>query len=231
MENKNLGNGYEIKYVMDSFNNTLAELVINGLPQCVSFTDNRKYLLYDKYSYYYDTPCIIDKIKSTLVLGGGAFTYPKYYISKYIDKYMDVVELNETLIKEAYKAFYLNDLYQDYDPERKRLNIINDDCINYIFFKCNKKYDYIFFDAYIGYNIVPNIYENETIQRLKSLLNENGYLAINYVIQDENKHIELVKVLKQYFKYIIEYGIEEDKRFRYILMSDKKIKNEDVISR
>ena len=64
MENKNLGNGYEIKYVMDSFNNTLAELVINGLPQCVSFTDNRKYLLYDKYSYYYDTPCIIDKIKS-----------------------------------------------------------------------------------------------------------------------------------------------------------------------
>ncbi len=228
MENKDLGNGYEIKYVKDTFGNTLVELVIMGLPQCISFTDNRKYMLYDKYSYYYDTPCVIDRINSTLVLGGGAFTYPKYYISKYPEKTMDVIELNEDLIKYAHNYFYLNDLYNAFDKERKRLNIYNDDCIHYINMT-NKKYDYIFFDAYIGYNIDPHIYEEETIVKLKSLLNENGYLAINYVAQDANLYIKLNRLLRHHFNYIQEYGIQEDQRFKYILASDKEIKSEEVI--
>jgi spermidine synthase len=230
MENINLGNGYEIKYIKDAYNNDLAELVINGMPQCVCFTDNRKYLFYDKYSYLYDTPCNISNIKSTLVLGGGSFTYPKYYIAKYSDKTMDVVELNADLIKAAHTYFYLNDLYNDFDKERQRLKIYNDDCIHFIN-NIDKKYDYIFFDAYIGYNIVPAIYDENTILKLKSLLNENGYLAINYVAQDPNAYLQIQRVLRHHFKCIKEYAIQEDLKFRYILVSDVEIKSEEVISR
>ena len=229
MENKKLNNGYEIKYIADMYNNVIVSLEINGTVQCISFTDNRKYILYDKYSYYYDTPNVIDdSIQSTLVLGGGTMSYPKYYISKYKDKYMDVVEINKELIDASYTYFYLNDLYNDFDPERKRLSIINDDCIHYINFT-NKKYDYIFFDAYIGYDIVPAIYEYSTIQTIKSKLNSNGYLGINYVVTDINKYNQIKDVLTHNFDYYKEYSIEEAPNFKYILVSDKEIKSEDVI--
>lgn len=228
MENKNLSNGYTINYITDSYNNVLVSLVINGTTQSISFTDNRKYVLYDQYSYYYDIPNNIDDIYNTLVLGGGTMSYPKYYISKYKNKYMDVVEINKELIDASYTYFYLNDLYHDFDPNKERLNIINDDCIHYIN-NTNKKYDYIFFDAYIGYEIVPSIYEYSTIQKLKSILNEKGYLGINYVINDINKYNQLKDVLLHNFDYYKEYTIKEAPNFRYILVSDKEIKSEDVI--
>ena len=228
MENIKLNNGYEINYTSDLYNNVLVSLVINGTTQSISFTDNRKYILYDQYSYYYDTPNIIDNINTTLVLGGGTMSYPKYYISKYKNKYMDVIEINPELINASYTYFYLNDLYNDFDPERKRLSIINDDCIHYINFT-NKKYDYIFFDAYMGYDIVPSIYEYETIKTIKSKLNENGYLGINYVITDINKYNQLKDVLIHNFDYYKEYSLKESPSFKYILVSDKEIKSEDII--
>ena len=70
----------------------------------------------------------------------------------------------------------------------------------------NKKYDYIFFDAYMGHDIVPAIYEYSTIQRLKSILNENGYLGINYVIPNQDMYNKLMDVLTHNFDYIKEYG-------------------------
>ena len=230
MENIKLNNGYEINYTSDLYNNVLVSLVINGTTQSISFTDNRKYILYDQYSYYYDTPNIIDNINTTLILGGGTMSYPKYYISKYKNKYMDVIEINPELINASYTYFYLNDLYNDFDKERKRLKIYNDDCIHFIN-NIDKKYDYIFFDAYIGYNIVPAIYDENTILKLKSLLNENGYLAINYVAQDPNAYLQIQRVLRHHFKCIKEYAIQEDLKFRYILVSDVEIKSEEVISR
>ena len=224
MENKKLNNGYEINYINDSYNNTLVALNINGTTQSISFTDNRKYLLYDQYSFFYDTPNLIDDINTTLVLGGGT----KYYISKYSKKYMDVIEISLDLINASYSYFYLNDLYNQFDPERKRLSIINDDCIHYINFT-NKKYDYIFFDAYIGHDIVPAIYEYTTIRKIKSLLNPNGYLGINYVVNNETKYIQIKDALMNNFEYYKEYSIPEAPNFKYILVSDKEIKSEDVI--
>ena len=230
MENKKLTNGYEINYIKDSYNNELVALIINGTTQCISFTDNRKFLLYDQYSFFYDTPNIIDNssIYNTLVLGGGTMSYPKYYISKYNNKYMDVIEISNDLINASYTYFYLNDLYTQFDPERRRLSIINDDCIHYIDFT-NKKYDYIFFDAYLGYDILPAIYEYATIRKIKSKLNPNGYLGINYVVTNENKYIQLKDALMNNFDYYKEYSLPNAPEYKYILVSDKEIKSEDVI--
>ena len=228
MESIQLNDNYEIVFFNDSYNNELVSLKINDTTQSISFTDNRKFILYDEYSYNYDIPCKIDNINTTLVLGGGTMSYPKYYISKYNNKYMDVIEINLDLINASYRYFYLNDLYTQCDPERKRLNIINDECIHFINFT-NKKYDYIFFDAYMEHDIVPAIYEYSTIQRLKSLLNENGYLGINYVIPNQDMYNKLMDVLTHNFEYIKEYGVVGNDKFKYILVSDKEIKSEDVI--
>jgi len=228
MENIKLNNGYEIVFFKDSYNNNLISLKLNDTTQSVSFMDNRKFILYDQYSYNYNIPCEIDNINTTLVLGGGTMSYPKYYISKYNKKSMDVIELNLDLINASYRYFYLNDLYTQFDPNRKRLNIINDDCIHYINFT-NKKYDYILFDAYTGYDIVPAIYEYKTIQRIKAILNENGYLGINYYISNQENYNKITDVLTHNFNYIKEFGVEGNNNFKYILVSDKEIKSEDVI--
>lgn len=229
MENIQLSNNYEIRYFDDIYNNKLVGLYINNTCQSISFTDERKFELYDKYSLYYDLPNLIDKnINNTLVLGGGTLSYPKYYIYKYPNIKMDVIEINKELIDASYKYFYINELYEKYDYTHERLSIINDDAINYIN-NTNKKYDYIFFDAYIGYEPVSNIYEINTISKLKTILNENGYLAINYVITDNNKYNQLYSNLNNSFKYIKQYNIKEAPNFIYILASDKEIKSEDVI--
>ena len=62
-----------------------------------------------------------------------------------------------------------------------------------------------------------------------SLLNENGYLGINYVIPNQDMYNKLMDVLTHNFDYVKEYGVVGNDQFKYILVSDKEIKSEDVI--
>lgn len=57
-------------------------------------------------------------IKNTLLIGGAGYSYPKYYISHYEDKNMDVVEIDGQITEIAKKYFYLDKLIKDYDLEK-----------------------------------------------------------------------------------------------------------------
>ena len=60
-------------------------------------------LVYD-YTKYYDLMFESSKdIKNALMIGGAGYSYPKYYISNYLDKSMDVVEIDEDITKIAKK--------------------------------------------------------------------------------------------------------------------------------
>ena len=100
-------------------------------------------LVYD-YTKYYDLMfnSNID-IKETLMIGGAGYSYPKYYISHYDNKNMDVVEIDGKVTEIAKKYFYLDKLIKEYDLENsKRLNLITED--GRIFLNSNqKKYDAI----------------------------------------------------------------------------------------
>ena len=49
-------------------------------------------------------------IRRTLLIGGGGFAYPKYYLHKYPERYIDAIEISQTVIDVAREYFGLRDL-------------------------------------------------------------------------------------------------------------------------
>ena len=49
-------------------------------------------------------------IKRTLIIGGGGFAYPKYYLHKYPERYIDAIEISQTVVDVARAYFGLREL-------------------------------------------------------------------------------------------------------------------------
>lgn len=199
-----LEDGFVIKEYYTDYGNVRI-LYVDDIRQSVTFIDkSKKYSLCDFYFSFYDLPVSLNPNgRDYLVLGGGGFTYPKYYIAKYKDKKMDVVEINGKCVEYAKKFFYLDDLFNRYDFERKRLNIIIQDALVYIS-ECKNKYDYVLVDLFNGKKMVGKIYQEYYLQKLKRMLADNGIIIINYMISDINMYMYkdelqvIVKTTKEY---------------------------------
>lgn len=179
-------------------------LISNNAIQSITPTDDKKFDLFAEYFYLYDLPLIINKnIKNSLVLGGGCFSYPKYYISNYQDKYMDCVEINKEMIDVALNYFFLNDLFTEYDSKKERLKIYNEDAKNYIK-NCNNQYDYILLDIFKDNEPIDYFLTEHFTQRINNLLNKNGIYSINYIvnINQENKFYKYIETLKNIFENV-----------------------------
>ena len=74
-------------------------------------------------------------IKDYLMIGGAGYSYPRYIISHFPDKNMDVVEIDGKITEIARKYFGLNEFLDKY--EDNRLNLITDD--GRIFLEKNEK--------------------------------------------------------------------------------------------
>lgn len=180
------------------------------------------------YFNFFDLPVRVNpQGDNYLVLGGGCMSYPRYYLSHYDNKKMDVVEINEKIIgyAEKYLMFDRNEL----DPSGERLNIIIDDALNYIGY-CGKKYDYILVDLFDGNIPITSIYSEEGIANLKRLLNYNGMVVINYIISDVNKNkYDFLKVLRNNFSVckiisnIEFFNVKRGTGNIIVLLSDGKI--------
>lgn len=145
-------------------------------------------------------------IKDTLLIGGAGYSYPKHYISKNLDKNMDVVEIDGEITEIAKEYFYLNDLIEDYNlNENKRLGLITDDGRTYLN-NNDKKYDAILNDAFSGSTPAKTLTTIEAIERIKESLNENGLYLTNVISSLEGENSKFIKAiintLKQVFKNV-----------------------------
>ena len=159
------------------------------------------------YTQYYDLMfnANID-IKDTLLIGGAGYSYPKHYISKNLDKNMDVVEIDGEITEIAKEYFYLNDLIEDYNlNENKRLGLITDDGRTYLN-NNDKKYDAILNDAFSGSTPAKTLTTKEAVERIKESLNENGLYLTNVISSLEGENSKFIKAiintLKQVFKNV-----------------------------
>lgn len=143
------------------------------------------------------------KIKDTLLIGGAGYSYPKHYISKYLDKNMDVVEIDPKVTEIAKKYFYLDKLIEEYDTEENgRLKLINDDGRTYLN-NNTKKYDAILNDAFSDTTPAATLTTLEAVKNIKKSLNENGLYLTNIVSSLEGESSKFlkaeVKTLKEVF--------------------------------
>lgn len=226
--NKVLAGELDVKVTYDTtygraiiYNNDLEDkrdlYIDNALESSAYLNEENKYELSAPYTNFYNLILQSKKeITDTLMIGGGGFSYPKYYISNYENKNMDVVEIDKKVIELAKKYFYLDDLIEEFDLENnKRLNIIEEDGRVYLN-RCTKKYDAILNDAFDGENPVKTLTTLEAIENIYNLLNEDGLYLTNIIASLDGSNSEFLKAevqtLKQVFKnvYIVPCNYTED---------------------
>lgn len=186
--------------------------------ESVTYVDENKCNeLVFEYTKMYDLMFNSEKeIKDSLLIGGAGYSYPKYYISKYLDKNMDVVEIDPMVTEIAKKYFYLDKLIEEYNLEENgRLKLITEDGRTYLN-RNQKKYDAILNDAFSDTTPVATLTTLEAIKNIKNSLNENGIYMTNIISSLDGENSKFmkseVKTLKQLFLnvYVIPCATKDD---------------------
>ena len=191
------------------YNNNLIRMlnIDSGFESATYIDENKTNELVFNYTKYYDLMFKSkNNVENVLLIGGAGYSYPKYYISHFEDKKMDVVEIDEDITKIARKYFYLDKLIKDYKiEENHRLNLITEDGRTYLNNNI-KKYDAILNDAFSGKTPAKILTTLETVKEIKDSLNNDGLYLTNVVASLEGKKSKFVKAevntLKQVFKNV-----------------------------
>lgn len=189
--------------------------------------DDRKYELVYDYLKKYDLMFDFTDVKSVAMIGGAAYQYPKYYISHFPDKSMDVIEIDPESTRIARKYFYLDDLIDDYNlEENKRLGLYNED--GRVFLDdSDKKYDAILNDAFSGEVPVATLSTREAVKIIKHSLKDGGVYMSNIlgaVDGDKGRFLRSeVKTLKDVFDnvYVVPVydKVENDKYINWMVIA------------
>ena len=138
------------------------------------------------YLRYYDLFEYFNKdAKSTLLIGGAAYTYPIHYLQKYEDKTIDVVEIDDKMTEIAEKEFGLN-------VDDERLHIYTQDGRSYLNYSENK-YDTILIDAFKGLNAPFELTTYEALVNAREMLNENGIVLTNIISSLEGENTDFIE--------------------------------------
>jgi spermidine synthase len=128
-------------------------------------------LVWDYTKFYRLADHFNPRLKKTLMIGGGAYSYPKDFLAKHKDATMDVVEIDPGITAAAKKYFSLAD-----DP---RLKVFDEDARSYIN-ATPEKYDAIYDDAFTSSLTAPfQLTSVEAIRKQYELLNDGGVVLAN----------------------------------------------------
>lgn len=176
----------------------------SGAYSSAAFVDeDKKYELVFNYLKKYDEMFKFLDVRETAMIGGAAYQYPKYFISHFPDKCMDVIEIDPKSTEIAKKYFYLDDLIQEYGDDR--LGLYNEDGRVFMA-NGEKKYDAILNDAFSGEVPVATLATREAVESIKNRLNPGGVYMSNVlgaVSGDRGKFLRSeIKTLRRVFKYV-----------------------------
>ncbi len=140
----------------------------------------------------------VEELDSVLVIGGGAFSTPRYFKKIFPNAEVDVIELDPDVVKYGYEYMELDDSVNVYTGDGR--NVLR---------SLDKKYDLIFNDAFRGYKNIPSHMTTVEFNKLvKSKLSDRGMYAINVRGYPSESYLaaSLLKTLKHDFQYLVETG-------------------------
>ncbi len=145
---------------------------INNENHSSMFLDNDD--LANEYTkYYHLARHFYPSFSTTLMLGGGGYSFPKNAIDRYPNATMDVVEIDSGVTALARMYFRLLD--------NPRLTIIHEDARVFLN-RTEKKYDVIFGDAFNSQSSLPyQLTTRQALRRMHDMLNENGVFIVNII--------------------------------------------------
>lgn len=160
-------------------NRPVRMLLVNDERSAAMFTDNDDDLVFEVLKYYRLVEHFNPGLKTSLMIGGSGYAFPKDYLRRYPEANMDVVEIDPGLTKLAKQYFNL--------PEDPRLTIFHEDGRTYLN-RTEKKYDAIFMDAYKSLITIPfQLTTQEAIQNIYSALNDDGAVYANIISSLNNE--------------------------------------------
>lgn len=167
-----------------------------------------------KYLRYYDLFEYFNKdAKSTLLIGGAAYTYPIHYLQKYNDKTIDVVEIDDKMTQIAVEQFGLN-------INDERLKTYSQDGRSYLNYNKNK-YDTILIDAFKGTNSPFELTTYEALTNAKNMLNENGVVITNIISALDGENARFIE-----YEYTTYKAVFDDvKIYKVVNMENDSIQN------
>ncbi len=149
-------------------------LVTDPLGTQSSMSIEKPFELIAAYLRYYDLAWhFTPGITHALMLGGGAYSYPRYFTQHYPDVNLDVVELDPGITELARTYFFLT-----HSP---RLRIFHEDARTFL--KKNKTpYQAIFFDVFSSSPTIPfHLSTVETVSSLYNALSSHGVVMMNMI--------------------------------------------------
>ncbi len=168
--------------------------------------------------------------KSALMIGAGAYSYPKDFLKNFPQAEMDTVEIDPKLTELAKKYFNLKE-----DP---RLHIYHEDGRTFLN-KNVKQYDIIFGDAFKSFYSIP--YQLTTLEAVKKMydsLNDNGIILINVISSIDGKNSKFFKaeyktykaVFPQVYVFTVQQPDDEASRQNLLLLALKSTEKPNMES-
>ena len=150
------------------------------------------------YYNYYDLAFHFNPgINKVLMIGGGGYIYPKYFLDKYPDKRMDVVEIDPAMTTLAEKYFGLKPVPQ--------LRIYHQDARNYIG-RTPEKYGAVLIDAFDSDLTIPfQLTSLEAIERYYGITGAEGMVIINIIGQIQGEPGRFLRAEYETFKSVFPY--------------------------
>lgn len=143
---------------------------INNEYSSAMFLDNDS-LVFPCTRYYQLTEHFKPDFHKVLMLGGAGYSYPKFYLKKYPDAFIDVVEIDPMVTTLAREEFKLKP-----DP---RLQIYHEDARVFLN-RQQEKYDAILADAFKSLYTIPfQLTSLEAITKMYNMLVDDGLVVQN----------------------------------------------------
>jgi len=141
--------------------------------------------------------------KTTLMIGGAGYSFPKEYLRRYPEATMDVVEIDPGVTRLAKRYFGLED--------SPRLRIFHED--GRTFLNRNRQpYDLIVLDAFQSYIVPFQLLTREAAQRMSDSLVPDGAVIMNLVGALDGPRGRFVRAVvatfKSVFPHVIVYAVD-----------------------
>lgn len=114
-------------------------------------------------------------IRNVLLIGGGTFSYPRYFLDHYRRAHLTVVEMNKNMIDLSLSYFGMDDLDIE---EKSNITVICEDAFSWLN-NTDQKYDWIINDAFCGNEMIGR--NEKCLDLIVSHLYEDGIYMENMV--------------------------------------------------
>lgn len=117
-----------------------------------------------------------------LLIGGGAFSYPKHVLTSRLDCSMDVVEIDPAIIDIARKHFFVDQLEQLCG---NRLRSFAEDGMDFLRNAEEGRYEAIINDSFAGTALDAPLLSQEGLKLTKRAMKDGGIYLLNAVVEDD----------------------------------------------